>query len=37
VTLRCTWCGKEFPVKEYLDELDEETWEKIARRPCNRA
>lgn len=35
--MRCTSCGKEFPVKEYLDELDEETWERIARRPSNRA
>ena len=30
--MRCTGCGREFPVREYLDELDEETWEKIARR-----
>jgi len=35
--MRCTSCGKEFPITEYLDELDEETWEKIARRPTNRA
>jgi len=37
VTLRCTACGKDFLVKDYIDEMDEETWEKIARRPCNRA
>jgi hypothetical protein len=35
--MRCTSCGKEFPIKAYLDELDEETWEKIALRPSNRA
>ncbi len=35
--MRCTSCGKEFPVTEYLDELDDETWEMIARRPSNRA
>jgi hypothetical protein len=35
--MRCTECGKEFPVGEYLDEIDEETWERIARRPANRA
>jgi hypothetical protein len=35
--MRCTSCGKEFPITEYLDELDEETWEKIARRPSDRA
>jgi len=35
--MRCTSCGKEFLVKEYLDELDEEAWERIARRPSNRA
>jgi hypothetical protein len=36
VTLRCTACGKDFQINEYLDELDEEMWEKIARRSCNR-
>lgn len=35
--MRCTACGREFPVKEYIDELDEDMWESIARRPCNRA
>jgi hypothetical protein len=35
--MRCTSCGKEFLIKEYLDELDDETWEKIALRPSNRA
>jgi len=37
VTLRCTVCGKVFSIKDYLDEIDEEAWEKISRRPCNRA
>jgi hypothetical protein len=37
VTLRCTACGKDFSVKDYSDEMDEEMWEKISRRPCNRA
>ncbi len=35
--LRCTVCGREFSISEYINELDEETWEKISRRPCNRA
>jgi hypothetical protein len=35
--MRCTACGREYPVSEYIDELDEESWELIARRPCNRA
>jgi hypothetical protein len=35
--LRCTVCGKDFPIKDYIDEMDEETWEQISRRPCNRA
>jgi hypothetical protein len=30
-------CGKEYPIKEYLDEIDEETWEIISFRQCNRA
>jgi hypothetical protein len=37
VTLRCTVCGKDFSIKDYLDKMDEETWEKISRRPSNRA
>jgi hypothetical protein len=37
VTLRCTACSKEFSVKDFIDEMDEETWEEISRRPCNRA
>jgi len=30
-------CGKEFKISEYVDEIDAETWDKIALRPCNRA
>jgi hypothetical protein len=30
-------CGKDFSIKEYSDQIDEEMWEKISRRPCNRA
>jgi hypothetical protein len=30
-------CGKDFSIKEYSDELDENMWEMISRRPCNRA
>jgi len=30
-------CGKVFPLKDYIDEIDEETWKAIALRPCNRA
>jgi hypothetical protein len=37
VTFRCTSCGKEYPIKEYAEEIDEKTWERISQRPCNRA
>lgn len=37
VTLRCTACGREYYVKEYLNELSEEDWDRISVRPCNRA
>jgi hypothetical protein len=30
-------CGKRYTVGEYVDEIDEKTWEKISRRSCNRA
>jgi hypothetical protein len=30
-------CGREFNVSEYIDEIDSDTWDKIALRPCNRA
>jgi hypothetical protein len=30
-------CGVTYTIHEYRDEIDEETWERIASRPCNRA
>jgi hypothetical protein len=30
-------CGRSYGVAEYREEIDEETWELIARRPSNRA
>jgi hypothetical protein len=30
-------CGKRYTVAEYLNEIDEKTWEKISSRSCNRA
>ncbi len=35
--MRCTVCGTEYPIGDYLQEIDDETWERISRRPCNRA
>jgi hypothetical protein len=29
-------CGKEFQVNDYLDEIDDQMWEIISRRSCNR-
>jgi hypothetical protein len=29
-------CGNKFPLKEYIDEIDEESLERIALRPCDR-
>lgn len=37
VTLRCTACGREYHIKEYLNELSENDWDRISFRPCNRA
>ena len=36
VTVRCTSCGEAYPVAEYREEFDDEMWERIALRPCNR-
>jgi len=36
VTLKCMDCGKIFPVKEYIDEIDDGMWEQIFLRPCDR-
>jgi hypothetical protein len=30
-------CGKEFPINDYLNDISEEMWEAISRRPSNRA
>lgn len=30
-------CGRYFTVSEYLDDIDETTWERISLRPSNRA
>jgi len=37
VTLRCTACGGSFRLSEYIDEIDEDAWERISQRPANRA
>ncbi|MGB9891782.1 hypothetical protein [Thermodesulfovibrio yellowstonii] len=34
--LCCSECGAEFKVSEYLEDIDEETWEIISRRSCDR-
>jgi uncharacterized Zn finger protein len=36
VSLNCMDCGRMFPVKEYIDEMDEEMLERISLRPCDR-
>jgi hypothetical protein len=30
-------CGKRYALAEYINEIDEKTWEKISTRSCNRA
>jgi len=34
--LRCTVCGREFEIGQYLEEINEEMWEAISSRACNR-
>ncbi|MDA8240148.1 MAG: hypothetical protein M0Z67_07230 [Nitrospiraceae bacterium] len=34
--MRCMECGRRFGVAEYIEEIDEKTWEKISNRSCNR-
>jgi hypothetical protein len=29
-------CGREFEIGQYLEEINEEMWEAISRRSCNR-
>jgi hypothetical protein len=30
-------CGRMYLISDYIDEIDEELWEEISRRPSNRA
>jgi len=30
-------CGRRFSLSEYIEEIDDETWEKISARSCDRA
>jgi hypothetical protein len=30
-------CGRSYTIKEYLDEIDERTWEKLSYISCDRA
>jgi len=30
-------CGRTYELGDYLEEIDEELWEKISRRDCDRA
>jgi hypothetical protein len=30
-------CGRRFSLSEYIDEIDDKTWEKISSRSCDRA
>ena len=29
-------CGRDFSISEYVDEIDGDTWDRIALRPWNR-
>jgi len=35
--LRCRDCRREELIGAHLDEIDEQTWERIAARRCDRA
>lgn len=37
VRLGCAECGRQFEINDYIDEIDEELWEMISRRPSDRA
>jgi len=37
MTLRCRDCSREELIGAHLDEIDEQTWERIAARRCDRA
>ncbi len=30
-------CGRVFEIGDYIDEIDEELWERISRRSCDTA
>jgi hypothetical protein len=30
-------CGTGYDIGQYIDEIDEELWERISRRDCSRA
>ncbi|MDA8082198.1 MAG: hypothetical protein M0024_00905 [Nitrospiraceae bacterium] len=34
--MRCMECGKRFGIAEYADELDENVWNQISNRSCDR-
>jgi len=36
VILSCAKCGRIFPVKEYINEMDDEMLERISLRPSDR-
>ncbi|MEW6002750.1 MAG: hypothetical protein AB1638_08920 [Nitrospirota bacterium] len=36
MTLCCVECGRTFALNEFIDEIDNEMWEKISLRPCDR-
>jgi DNA-directed RNA polymerase subunit RPC12/RpoP len=36
MSFNCMDCGKKFPLKEYLEEVDDKSLEQISLRPCNR-
>jgi hypothetical protein len=29
-------CGRRFGIADYIEEIDEKTWERISSRSCNR-
>jgi hypothetical protein len=29
-------CGKSFSVEEFVEEMDDKTWDQISHRPCDR-
>jgi hypothetical protein len=35
--MRCRECSREQGIGECCDQIDDQTWERIAGRPCDRA